>query len=255
MTISPLCAAILISCDETGPRRASANPAGGAGSSGRNCPCQIVAVRTSWAETSLLGGRGRRQIEGPGVILANDGGRALVLTCRRLVDPPYDPQGPRNAREIAFGVYYPGQAGQFLHGRLVAVYMNAMDLALLRIDAVSPQRFAAPMVQPSQFRGSEPVMLYGRPCDGSFLISNGAVTSSSYDARLGGQHMCIGVTAGALDRMGVAVAGGSGRLIGLVSAQQGSREWVQCVYQAAQQEYWEYLVDEAATRELLGMIR
>jgi hypothetical protein len=254
-----LCVLVFAGCDETGPSHASASPPPSGGSAAdviARSSSQLVAIRTSWAESRLLGGRGRRQIEGPGVILVTDSRRALVLTSRRLVDPPYDPQGPRSVREVSFQVYRPGQGpgGQFLYGRLVAVFMNTADLALLLIDAPSRQRSTMPMLQPSQLRTGDQVTLVGRPSDGSFLLSTGLVKRSWSDGRVGGQQFQVGVSAGALDTMGV-VLHSSGRVAGLVCGRQGSLVTANSVGQITQQEFWEYLVDEAATRELLSTAR
>jgi hypothetical protein len=215
-----------------------------------------VAIRTSWDDTSLISTRSRRQLDGPGVILINDGHFALVLASRRLVDPPYDSQGPRSARSITFQVFHPGQgsSGEFLYGHLVAVYMNAADLALVRVEALSPQRLSTRLMPPSQLRAGQAVTLIGRPSDKGFSLSTGTVNNLWPDSRLAGQQLQLSITAGPIDTLGIALCP-NGRLAGLVHSRQGPVVMVNCAGQIANADCWEYLRDEGPTRELLGMMQ
>lgn len=221
-----------------------------------SCSSQLVAIRTSWEDAAFLGARGRRQLEGPGIILVSDGHRALVLASRRLVDPPYDTQGPRSVNNVAFQVFRPGQGttGEFLYGRLVAVYMNSADLALLRIDAPSPQRLITAMAQPSQLRTGETVTLVGRPSDKGFLLSTALVNNLWPDGRLAGQQLQLSISTGPVDTLGIVLCQG-GKLVGLLHNRQGSVVMANSTGQVGKPDYWEYLMDEGPTRELLELVR
>jgi hypothetical protein len=173
-----------------------------------------------------------------------------------LVDPPFDSQGPRSARDIVFQVFRPGQGttGQFLYGRLVAVYMNAVDLALLRIDAPSPQRSSMTIAPCGQLRTGETVTLVGRPSGQGFLLSTALVNNFWPDSRLAGQQLQLSISAGPMDTVGIVFAQG-GRLAGLLHSRQGAVVMANSISQITQGDNWEYLMDEGITRELLAAVR
>ena len=255
-----ICLVGLAGCDKPSPRPASAGQGEGGASAAPALRADryLTGVRTSWSAPAALGlGTSRRHVDGSGAIIACDGHWALVLTSRRLVDPPYDPKGPGAVRDVVFQVYRPGQAtpAQGLYGRLVAVYMNAADLALLRIEAPTPERFSMPILPPGQLRPGEPVTLVGRPAGQGFFLASGQVANLWPDPRLAGWGMHVDVSSGTPDTVGILLAQRGTCLAGLVCARRAGTVTALAAGGLTQADCWEYLMEETSTRQLLSMVR
>ncbi|NQU75067.1 MAG: hypothetical protein HQ546_01990, partial [Planctomycetes bacterium] len=124
----------------------------------------LVVVETNWSESSsLLAGRRRQGREGVGVIIASDGRSALVLTSRRMVDPRYDRQGSHRIRDVMFRVSTSAEwsSGRAADARLVAVFMNGADMALLHIGALTREPFAIPVAYPAALQAGDAVTVVG----------------------------------------------------------------------------------------------
>lgn len=223
---------------------------------------RLVVIQIKWDESTSLWRRWRRRTkQATGVIVASDAQRALVLTSRRAVDPKYGRGRSIRTRGVTFGVAVPGQHAnmQVAHARLVAVFMNDADLALLRIGAPSSPVSAVAVARPGTLRAGDRVTVVGPPAERGFAVSIGTVNNFWRDRKTGGDSLQVSVTAGPAASAGLVFADRGAKLAGvLAGASSGSQATPTVLATPAellcQRECWDYLIEEGPTRHLLGMI-
>jgi hypothetical protein len=223
----------------------------------------LAVIEVSWEEPSplLVGWRSQGRV-GTGVIVACDGRRAIVLTSRCLVDPGFGPNASARRRNVAFRVSTPGQrsVNQSESARLVAVFMNGGDLALLRIGAPTREPFIVPILPRGSLRAGDAVTVVGPPAEQGFTLSTGAVSNFWENSQTAADTLQISISSGPAATAGVVFAHQGGRLVGIVggNARPSATPGAAAVVPAEllrRTDFWDYLMEEGPTRELLGLLR
>jgi hypothetical protein len=252
--------------EEAAAAAATPPPANAVMSSGdilKTYRANLAVVEVSWEEPSpiLVSWRAQSRV-GPGVVVACDGQRALVLTSRSLVDPGFGPDGVARKRNVFFRVSTPSQrsANQSESARLVAVFMNGGDLALLRIGATTREPFGLSILTRGALRAGDAVTVVGPPAELGFALSTGAVSNFWENNQTGVDALQISISSGPASTAGVVFAHQGGRLVGIVGRNAGasSTRGTVAVVPAEllrQTDFWDYLIEEGPTRKMLGMIR
>ena len=227
------------------------------------CRPYLVTIRTEWdAADSVLGRRGSHVREGAGFIVAADGQRALILTTRSLVDPGYAASESSRRRDVAFRVWPDGQRGsrEGVHARLVAVFMNNEDLALLRIPAQIGSAIAVPLVRAGRLAVGNRVTLVAAAPGRDFALGTGLISDLRPDNRTGGQTLHISVDAGSSPAGAVVLTERGGRLAGIVRGRRTDKDGGIVVHAVSADllrhaQRWDYLIEERPTRRLLNALR
>ena len=222
----------------------------------------LVVVDTSWQEsTSLLAGWQPRGQAGTGIIVASDGQQALVLTSRRAVDPRFGRADPPRMQNVSFRVANPAQrtAGQYAYARLVAVYMNQGNLALLRMTSAAPEPFTVPLANAAALRAGEKVYVIGLPAAQGFAISEGIINNFWQDNGSNGRTIQISVPLTPPNAVGPVLTQKTGKLAGMMCGLEATGSPMVGTATPADRltnpNYWDYLFDETPTRKLLEMLR
>ena len=223
---------------------------------------QLAIVEVTWKEsTSILTGWRRRVRKGIGAIVSSDGQRALVLVSRRVVDPAYGRRGSIRTRDVVFRVSTPPErsAGRHRRACLVAVYMNAEDMALLRMGSPTGERFVMPVAGRGTMLAGDPITVVGPPGARGFAISTGAINNLWDNTRTGGRTLQISVAAGPASTAGIVFSHKGARLAGVLRSADPARAKSGVVFAVPAHllchgDYWDYLMEEGPTRRLLGMI-
>lgn len=222
----------------------------------------LAIIETTWEESaSALGGWKRQGAMNPGVFVASDGQQALVLTSRRAVDPRFGREEVRT-RNSMFRVSTPGQrtAGQTAHARLVAVFMNNEDLALLRVSAPRPEAFAVGLGQFADLRAGQKVTIVGLPTGQGFALSEAIISNLWQDGQTGGKTLQLTLADGSPAPAGAVFNNVGGRLVGMIRGQGDSPAGPAVGFAVpadylSDERYWDYLMEETVTRRLLSALR
>lgn len=273
LAILGLAAMMLLGCDKL-PGSASASGKKGDGAGKVLPPTStgdilktyrpfLAVIETSWEEApTALGGYKNRGVLGTGIMVSSDGRSALVLTNRRMIDPRYKRNDLARTRNVVFRVATPGQktAGQYQYARLVAVHMNGDDLALLRIAAPSENPFTLPLGDTSATRAGDKVTIIGRPAGEGFAVHEGLVSNFWQDSAVGGKSLQISMTIGPDSTTGPVFSHKSGKLVGIM---RGEMDTVGSPAMGVatpadhlrKADFWDYLMEEVPTRELLAALK
>jgi len=216
----------------------------------------LVTIQTQWQTGgTVLTARRPQSRAGVGVIVAADGERALILTTRRLVDPGYGPSPSAGAREVTFRVWTDAnrRREKGVNARLVAVFMNEEDLALLRIPAADIPAITIPIARAGQLPIGESVTLISQSGRG-VALGNGLISERQPNNRTGGHRIGISVDAGSAPAGAVVISRQGGRLAAIVQTRQPGGAVVQAVSAdlLCHPRRWDCLIDARTTRRLLA---
>jgi hypothetical protein len=196
-----------------------------------------------------------------GVYLVSDGREALILAPRRDVDPAFG--GQAHTRDVVFEVATPAQyaAGDSATARLVAVYINNQDLALLRAPSPSDQAFVTPVAPPGSLAAGDAAALLAVPAGAALQTQRAEVIQPG----AGGSTdvltpIALQLPPGAQPRPAVAFTLSGARLIGVVRGALDRRTDPPIVTAAPASGvlrplHWAHLIEQGRTEMLLQRLR
>lgn len=250
----------LVGCDESTASAGQPQPsARTAAQVASNASSQLVVIETTWRQKgSILAGWKDEGRLGTGAVIADNGGSALVLTSRRLVDPQYKNPRKGKIRDVCFKVRTRGN-GDIQYGRLVAVYMNGQDLALLRIGALPGPRQPLSLADDTVIRSGTPVVTIGPPMPEGFAVGEGEIYTAWRSTPAGALQFGLRPTDGPASTDGFVLARQTGQLLGVLRGYRQTAGNPDAVFAVAAlalrtPDRWDYLTEESQTRDLLGRI-
>jgi len=226
------------------------------------CQSRLAVIEVTWEEaSSLLGRWTRRGRVGIGVVIASDGHNALVYTNRRLVDPRYQRGRLVRTRNSSFRVSTPqgAAARPFTDGRLVAVYTNGDDLALLRVP-FSGEPFAISPAETDALAADAPVAVFGLPDGSAFTQRQGKVVAPPTSPEQAEGRFSVSVSGGPVSDIAAVFTAKDGKFAGLVAPGRERRDIatvlpVTSADQLGKNGCWNCLIDPSLTLGLLSTIK
>jgi len=224
---------------------------------------RLAVVQTTWEHrTGRLGRWDSYGTEGTGLVVSSDGRSALVLVSRHVVDPHYGASDSPPTRNVVFRVRVgpPASGNPWTEGRLAAVYIHDVDLALVRIPSPGPKPFEVPLGESTSLHLGDEVLVVGHPTWQGLIRARGAVNGFQDHPELGISTLRVDVTEGPSTTAGLVFAGRGGRLVGVIRAQADVPEpqtgdlFVISTDMLRKREFWRYLLNETETRRLLARL-
>lgn len=222
---------------------------------------RMASIQTVWEQADgLLGAWETQGRISTGVYVASDGAETLVLVCRRDVDPGY--QSRARTRDVVFRVSSADQyqAGQYSFARLVAVYANGQDLALLRVSSPTDRAFALPVARAETLAPAADLAVIAPPAGEDFQAGPATLVDAPAPGESLLQPIHLTLAPGQRVRGGAVFTLGRVQFVGLI---RGSLDLptdppVATAMPAealVHEDNWSYLIDETRTRALLGRLR